>query len=269
MQCSGAAFLKVLFWWFVMGYCAVTETVNNFTFKGNALVTGANRGIGREVCRQLLALNWRVIACCRDQQAGAKAIDALREQSAANAQQLILRRVDVTSMTDIRSLSRWLTDSAFPLHALINNAGVFMESSASGDADPLQIESTTMMQTFNINTLGPLRMIQALAMNMAAGGRIVNVSSGMGQLSDMGGNYLAYRTSKTALNALTRVMAQRLAELDISINACCPGWVRTDMGGEHAERSVEQGADTIVWLATSADANGSGGFYRNRERIDW
>jgi len=247
----------------------MSEQEQNTSFNGNALVTGANRGIGLEVCRQLLTMGWRVIACVRDQQAGAEALKQLRAETGADEQQLILRRVDVTSMTDIRSLARWLADCEFPLHALINNAGVFMESSAAGDDDPLQIESTTMMQTFNINTLGPLRMIQALAMNMAAGGRIVNVSSGMGQLSDMGENYLAYRTSKTALNALTRVMAQRLAEFDISVNACCPGWVRTDMGGEHAERSVEQGADTIVWLATSADANGSGGFYRNRARIDW
>ena len=112
-------------------------------------------------------------------------------------------------------------------------------------------------------------MIQGLAANMAAGGRIVNVSSGMGQLSDMGENYLAYRASKTALNTVTVVMARRLAGHDITVNACCPGWVRTDMGGAHAERSVEQGADTIVWLATAAEADNSGGFYRDRMRLDW
>ena len=236
---------------------------------GNALVTGANRGIGLEVCRQLLEKGWRVIACVRDQQAGAAAVKQLRADTGADAQQLILRRVDVTSMTDIRSLARWLQEVDFKLQALINNAGVFIESTATGDADPLQIESTTMLQRFNINTLGPVRMIQGLAANMAAGGRIVNVSSGMGQLSDMGENYLAYRASKTALNTVTVVMARRLAEHDIAVNACCPGWVRTDMGGAHAARSVEQGADTIVWLATAAEADNSGGFYRDRMRLDW
>jgi len=247
----------------------MTDSTDNPAFKGNALVTGANRGIGLEVCRQLLQQDWRVIACVRDQQAGAEAIEQLRAHTGADAQQLILRRVDVTSMTEIRSLARWLDEVGFKLQALINNAGVFLESSATGDADPLQIESTTMLQTFNINTLGPVRMIQGLTGNIAAGGRIVNVSSGMGQLSDMGENYLAYRVSKTALNTVTVVMARRLAGHDIAVNACCPGWVRTDMGGAHAERSVEQGADTIVWLATAADADNSGGFYRDRMRLDW
>lgn len=239
------------------------------SYCGNALVTGANRGIGLEVCRQLLQHNWRVIACVRDQQAGAAAIQQLRANSAADAQQLILRRVDVTSMTDIRSLARWLHEVDFSLQALINNAGVFMESAAAGNADPLQVEATTMLQTFNTNTLGPLRMIQGLAANLATGGRIVNVSSGMGQLSDMGENFLAYRVSKTALNTVTVVMAKRLAERDIAVNACCPGWVRTDMGGAAAERSVEQGAAGIVWLATAAEAAGSGGFYRDQTRLDW
>ena len=245
------------------------DTQQNPVCNGNALVTGANRGIGLEVCRQLLEKGWRVIACVRDQQAGAEAVKQLHADTGADAQQLILRRVDVTSMTDIRSLARWLQEVEFKLQALINNAGVFLESTATGDADPLQIESTTMLQSFNINTLGPVRMIQGLAANMAAGGRIVNVSSGMGQLSDMGENYLAYRASKTALNTVTVVMAKRLAGHDITVNACCPGWVRTDMGGAHAERSVEQGADTIVWLATAAEADNSGGFYRDRMLLEW
>jgi len=247
----------------------MTDSSDKSTFKSNALVTGANRGIGLEVSRQLLQQGWRVIACVRDQQAGAAAIKQLRADTGADEQQLILRRVDVTAMTDIRSLSRWLDEVGFKLQALINNAGVFMESSAAGNDDPLLVETTTMLQTFNSNTLGPLRMIQGLADNIAAGGRIVNVSSGMGQLSDMGDNHLAYRTSKTALNAVTVVMAQRLADRQISVNACCPGWVRTDMGGAHAEHSVDQGADTIVWLATSSAANGSGGFYRDRASIAW
>ena len=125
----------------------MTDTQQNPVCNGNALVTGANRGIGLEVCRQLLEKGWRVIACVRDQQAGAEAVKQLHAATGADAQQLILRRVDVTSMTDIRSLARWLHEVDFKLQALINNAGVFIESSATGDADPLQIESTTMLQT--------------------------------------------------------------------------------------------------------------------------
>jgi NAD(P)-dependent dehydrogenase (short-subunit alcohol dehydrogenase family) len=234
-----------------------------------ALVTGANRGIGKEICRQLLQQGWRVVACARNQQAGAVAIDELREDTGADAQQLILRRLDVTSATDAASLSRWLHDCGFALQALINNAGVFLESAAAGNDDPLQVEITTVLQTFNINSLGPLRMIQALVGNMPSGGRIVNVSSGMGQLSGMGDNYLAYRMSKTALNALTVTMARRLQAQHISVNACCPGWVQTDLGGADAERTVAQGADTIVWLAAAKEALETGGFYRDRQRIDW
>ncbi len=116
-----------------------------------------------------------------------------------------------------------------------------------------------------------MMLIKALLplMQQAGYGRIVNISSGMGQLSDMGGQNPGYRISKTALNAVTAIFAAELDGSGIAINAVCPGWVRTDMGGSNAVLSPEQGVDTTVWLATLADAKTSGGFYRQRQLIDW
>jgi NAD(P)-dependent dehydrogenase (short-subunit alcohol dehydrogenase family) len=121
------------------------------------------------------------------------------------------------------------------------------------------------------NVYGVLRVTQALIplMKKQNYGRIVNVSSGMGQLHDMGGGSTGYRISKTALNALTRIFASELQGTNILVNSVCPGWVKTDMGGENASRTPEEGVDTIVWLATLADGGATGGFFRDRKSIDW
>jgi NAD(P)-dependent dehydrogenase (short-subunit alcohol dehydrogenase family) len=234
-----------------------------------ALVTGANRGLGEETCRQLLERGWRVVATARDMHAGAATMARLREATGADDDRLLLRRLDVSSAEAASVLAQWLRASGIRLQALVNNAGVFMESRAGGDADVLAVDPTTVLQTINVNTLGPLRLVQALHGELDDGARVVNVSSGMGQLADMGPDYLGYRASKAALNVLTRVLAQRLAERGIAVNACCPGWVRTDMGGAEARRSVAEGADTITWLATGGAGTASGGFYRDREAIAW
>lgn len=234
-----------------------------------AVVSGANRGIGLEVTRQLATNGWQVAALCRDINQGAAALKPLQEQGL----DIILRRVDVTKVVDCRAMAKWLTVGEQKVDALINNAGVLLDSESDGSADALLLESTMAMETFNTNTLGALRLIQALAPHLATNSRVVNVSSGMGQLASMGDGYLAYRMSKTALNALTKVMAARLVSLPggsrIRVNAVCPGWVQTDMGGPNAELDVASGADTIVWLASSSEVTGSGGFYRNRQSIDW
>ncbi len=237
--------------------------------KKMAVVTGANRGIGLEVTRQLAEKGWQVAACCRDINKGAAAIKPLQEQGLS----VELRKLDVTRSSDCQALAKWLETGEQQVHALINNAGVFLDSQSDGSSDPLRLDATMALETFNINTLGALRTIQALAPLLAEGARVVNVSSGMGQLASMGDGYLAYRMSKTALNALTKVMAARLANIPrgskIRVNAVCPGWVRTEMGGEHAEREVSEGADTIVWLASSDEVTTSGGYYRDRKPIDW
>jgi len=234
-----------------------------------AVVTGANRGIGLEVTHQLAQKGWQVAACCRDINAGAAALKPLQEQGL----NIVLRKLDVTRISDCQALAKWLQTGEQQIHALINNAGVLLDRQLDGSADPLQLEPTMAMESFNTNSLGALRMIQALTSSLADGARVVNVSSGMGQLASMGDGYLAYRMSKTALNALTKVMASRLANVPggekIRVNAVCPGWVKTEMGGDNADRNVAQGADTIVWLSDSEEINTSGGFYRDRKPIDW
>jgi NAD(P)-dependent dehydrogenase (short-subunit alcohol dehydrogenase family) len=149
----------------------------------------------------------------------------------------------------------------------VNNAGVLLESMKGG----LRVDLDTVRETKETNTYGPLLLCQTLIplMRRNACGCVVNVSNGMGQLAGIGAGDLAYRTSKTALNAVTRVLAAERRGTNILVNSMCPGWVRTDMGGVGASRSVQQGADTVVWLATLPDGGPTGGFFRDRERIPW
>lgn len=233
-----------------------------------AVVTGANRGLGRATAEALAEKGFHVIACARDAEAGAQAVESMQSRKLSAE----LRQVDVTNSEQVRDLGRYIRETYGRVDVLVNNAGANIESrQAGGDrsANPLIVSPMTVMESINLNTLGALRMIQALALMMPEDGRIVNVSSGMGQLDDMDGGWVGYRISKTALNGLTRVFATELGEHGIRVNSVCPGWVRTDLGGEHATRSVEEGIDTIVWLATSDEATETGGFWRDRQRIPW
>jgi NAD(P)-dependent dehydrogenase (short-subunit alcohol dehydrogenase family) len=127
----------------------------------------------------------------------------------------------------------------------------------------------TLRRTMEVNIYGALRATQALLPLLPPGGaRIINVSSGLGQLTDMTGGWLAYRISKTSLNALTRILADELKVTGVRVNSVCPGWVKTDMGGPNAERTPQQGAETIVWLATEPSVP-TGGFFRDRKPIPW
>jgi NAD(P)-dependent dehydrogenase (short-subunit alcohol dehydrogenase family) len=154
---------------------------------------------------------------------------------------------------------------------LVNNAAILIDGPNQFEASLFDLSSGMVRQTFETNVLGPMRLIQAVGpiMRVQGYGRIVNISSGAGQLTDMGMGYPAYRMSKSALNALTRITAVELANNGVKVNACCPGWVRTDMGGPTATRSVEEGADTPVWLATLPEDGPTGGFFRDRKPIPW
>ncbi|MGH8377622.1 MAG: SDR family NAD(P)-dependent oxidoreductase [Gammaproteobacteria bacterium] len=236
--------------------------------KKTAVITGTNRGLGLETARQLAQRGFHVICAARDPQAGAKALRDMQTEKLS----VELRKLDVNSSEDAQTLARYIKESHGRVNVLVNNAGILTESSREAGAkssDPLKVSPVTIMEHFNTNTLGAVRLIQALAGLMPEGGRIVNVSSGMGTLNDMGGGHLAYRISKTALNVVTRVFANELRPRNILVNSVCPGWVKTDMGGAHASRSIEKGVETIVWLASAPEATESGFFWRDRKKIPW
>ena len=158
------------------------------------------------------------------------------------------------------------------LDVLVNNAGVFLDPMPPEDPSASSVfraDIATVRYSMETNAYGPLRLCQALIPLMRGRGRVVNVSSGMGQLSEMNGCCPGYRFSKAAINVLTRILADELRDTRIKVNSVCPGWVRTEMGGPNADRSVEEGADTIVWLATLPDDGPSGGFFRDRKPIPW
>jgi NAD(P)-dependent dehydrogenase (short-subunit alcohol dehydrogenase family) len=226
------------------------------------VVTGGNRGIGFEICQQLASRGAQVILTARKAEAGQEAIDKLA------AQKLTARfhPLDVTSSTGAAALRDFLDQTFGHLDVLINNAGIISDDEAAG----LEVKLSTVRATLETNTLAPLQLAQTLLplLKRSRAPRIVNMSSGMGALSDMGSGYAAYRISKAALNAVTGILAAELHGA-VAVNSMCPGWVRTDMGGANAERDVSQGADTAVWLALDAPQELSGKFLRDRKVIAW
>jgi NAD(P)-dependent dehydrogenase (short-subunit alcohol dehydrogenase family) len=230
-----------------------------------AVVTGGNRGIGLEICRQLGRRgDLRVLLTSRDDSRGRTAAKKL----AADGAEVEFRSLDVTRERSVKALAEFVEKNLGRCDVLVNNAGILADPRGSRFLDS-RVE--TYRETLDTNLFGPLMLAQALAplMKKHRYGRIVNVSSGMGQLSDMGVGSPAYRVSKTALNALTRILAADLKDGGVLVNSMCPGWVKTDMGGPTAPRTVEQGADTAVWLATLPDGGPTGGFFRDRKPIPW
>jgi NAD(P)-dependent dehydrogenase (short-subunit alcohol dehydrogenase family) len=226
------------------------------------VVTGGNRGIGFEICRQLAARGAQVILTARKPDAGAAAVKKLAAQELATT----FHPLDVTDGKSITALRDFLKNSYGHVDVLINNAGII----AKGDAPALQVELAAVRETLETNALGPLHLAQALAplLKKGASPRIVNMSSGLGALTDNNGGYAAYRMSKTAINAVTAILAAELRG-EVAVNSVCPGWVRTDMGGRHATRAVADGADTAVWLALDAPAKLTAKFVRDRKVIAW
>jgi NAD(P)-dependent dehydrogenase (short-subunit alcohol dehydrogenase family) len=229
-----------------------------------AVVTGANRGIGFEIARQLAERGIQVVLASRSPAQGVAAVGKLAESGLTN---VVSHPLDVTSDTSTAVFSAWVEQEFGACDVLVNNAGILDPRSARVVSTSLK----TLREVLATNLEGPFLMSRALVplMQRRNYGRIVNVSSGLGQLSDMGAGSPAYRISKASLNALTRTLAVELSGTNILVNSVCPGWVRTDMGGPDALRSVEEGAETAIWLATLPDGGPTGGFFRDRVTIPW
>ena len=218
-----------------------------------ALVSGASRGIGAEIARELAASHGFLVYAGARRTADVVAADGVEPVE-----------LDVTDQATIEAARERIEAEAGRLDSLVNNAGVYGEPVGAADYD-----LDDAHRVLEVNTFGPWRLIESFLplLRDSSQPRIVNVSSGAGQLSDMNGGRAAYRVSKAGLNALTRTLASD--ERWVKVNTMCPGWVRTDMGGSGATRSVEEGADTAVWLATLPDDGPSGGFFRDRKPIPW
>jgi NAD(P)-dependent dehydrogenase (short-subunit alcohol dehydrogenase family) len=225
-----------------------------------ALITGANRGIGFQTAKELAARGFRVFVGTRDERAGAAAVASVGN----NAEVLV---VDVADSKSIAAAARALADKTDRLDVLINNAGIYPDHGVS----ILDVTRDRMIETLQTNTFGPIEVTQAFLplLRKSDEARVINVSSGYGQLDGLSSGVPSYCLSKLALNGVTIMLAQALRSDRIAVNSVCPGWVRTDMGGANADRSVEEGADTILWLASEAPATLTGKFFRDRAEIPW
>ena len=232
-----------------------------------ALVTGANKGIGFEVARQLARRNFRVFIGARNTEAGETAVQKLnKEGETEDYGEIAFIKIDVSKPDNIRRAAEEFSRSTDRLDVLVNNAGILLDD----DKDVLTITPEIFETTLRTNTLGALLVSQAFVafLKKSDAPRIVNVSSGGGQLADGADGWApAYCISKTALNGVTVQLAAALPKF--AINSVCPGWVRTDMGGSNATRSVAEGASGIVWLAADAPQKETGKFWRDRKVIPW
>jgi NAD(P)-dependent dehydrogenase (short-subunit alcohol dehydrogenase family) len=228
-----------------------------------ALVTGANRGIGLEVCRQLAERDFVVFLTARDPVKARTAAKKLDKIGAVEPLSL-----DVADAGSIQKAAAEIASRYGYLDVVVNNAGINYDTWEKAENADI---NGTVMETITTNLLGPWRVCQAFLplLRKSRAGRIVNVSSESGSLAEMGAGPPAYQVSMAALNALTRTLAGELRQIGILVNAVCPGWVATEMGGASAPRSVSQGAAGIVWAATLPSGGPSGGFFRDGKPLPW
>ncbi|MBB4078328.1 NAD(P)-dependent dehydrogenase (short-subunit alcohol dehydrogenase family) [Lewinella aquimaris] len=227
-----------------------------------AVVTGANRGLGLEVVRQLAKLGYRVLLTSRTE-SGAGIARELQGQG----MDVAYHQLDVADGQSIGEFAQFLRERHPVIDVLINNAGIHYDRHQT----TLTADFSIVNEAWQVNTLGPWRLSKALypLLRKGGGGRIVNVSSASGTIADSWPGTPAYAVTKAALNMLTVKLAADVAEEKILVNAVCPGWVQTDMGGPDAPRTVAQGAASIVWAAEIDDDGPTGGFFRDGAPLPW
>lgn len=225
-------------------------------------ITGSNKGIGYEIARQCGKRGFHVIISGRDETRLKKALENLQKEK-INADSLLM---DVSSLESIETAASQFNSKRLKIDVLVNNAGIIIKC----DYKLLQNDRNILQQTINTNSYGPLFVTKAFLPFIGSPGRIVMISSRGGVLNGgVAGWSPAYCVSKTLLNAITKQLAHELKDKNISVNAVCPGWVRTDLGGAGATRSVEKGAETPVWLSSEASEELTGLFFRDKKVIPW
>jgi NAD(P)-dependent dehydrogenase (short-subunit alcohol dehydrogenase family) len=235
-----------------------------------SVITGGRRGLGFAASEKLARMGYQVVLTARDQ-AGA---DAAASKLSAEGLAVRARTLDVASDESDEQFFDWLDGEYGRLDVLVNNAGTIFENTKAGEGfEPpavFKVKTAVLKRAFDNNALGAYRTLQRAlpVMNANGYGRVVNVSSGAGGLTEMNGGVPAYRLSKVAMNAVTRVFHAAAGE-NVKVNSVCPGWVRTDMGGPEATRGVDEGVSGIIWAATLPSDGPSGGFFRDGKPIAW
>ncbi|WII72532.1 SDR family NAD(P)-dependent oxidoreductase [Bdellovibrio sp. 22V] len=232
-----------------------------------AIVTGANRGLGLATSEALAQRGFKVVMAMRSPDKAQKQVNALKMKDL----DVVPMKLDLSQEKSITDFAEAIKKEYGFVDVLVNNAGILIDSEDGGNSSLFKTKATTIQKTFTTNTIGPFLLTQKLfpLMKQEGYGRVVNVSSGMAQLSNPQSASAAYRISKTALNMVTNLFASEVSGEDICVNSVSPGWVRTDMGGPNADRSLEQGIKGIVWAATLPKGGPNGGFFRDGEPISW
>ncbi|MGZ3772484.1 MAG: SDR family NAD(P)-dependent oxidoreductase [Pseudobdellovibrionaceae bacterium] len=232
-----------------------------------AIVTGASRGLGLGISEALAQRGFKVIMAMRNPDKAQKQINTLKVKDL----DVVPMKLDVSQEKSINDFVEQIRKEYGFVDVLVNNAGIMIDSEDGGNSSVLKTKAATIQKTFATNTLGPFLLTQKIfpLMKQEGYGRIVNVSSGMSRLSEPQSAYAAYRISKTALNMVTNIFATEVQGADICVNSVSPGWVRTDMGGPNADRTIEQGIKGILWAATLPKGGPNGGFFQDGEMVHW
>ena len=232
-----------------------------------AVVTGASRGLGYATSEALAQRGFKVVMAMRSPEKFQKQLNALKIKDL----DVIPVKLDVSSEKNIIEFCDFIKREFGYVDVLINNAGIMIDKEDGGNSSPLKTRSSTIQKTFQTNTMGPFLLTQKIfpMMKQEGYGRIVNVSSSMAQLSVSQKASAAYRLSKTSLNMVTNLFAAEVGSEDICINSISPGWVKTDMGGPHAEKTIEQGIKGILWAATLPQGGPTGGYFQDGEPLSW